>query len=47
MENDNNVNERPGVSNQFLALCVGALLGGLSGLIAGVLIGWFIWGINN
>ncbi|MBI4596595.1 MAG: hypothetical protein HY730_09525 [Candidatus Tectomicrobia bacterium] len=27
--------EQPGVSNRFLALCVGALLGFLSGLLLG------------
>lgn len=39
MENDKNDNERPRVSNQFLTLCAGTLLGGMSGLIAGILIG--------
>ncbi len=33
-------NELPGVSSGFFALCVGAILGGLSGLF----LGWIIWG---
>jgi hypothetical protein len=40
-----NINhERPGASPRFFALCVGAILGGFSGLLFGIFIGWIIWG---